>query len=381
MRYVFNDNPSSWHYYLRFVSFLLFLGVGLVHWQKMRITRKNRPYHINMLTAVVLCVAWMIVALPVFLEALPRLVEAISPLNLLLVIGVFIGYNPAVWKWVFPTLYLIAYGSAVLGLLYAVHLPTYALHEGGNPMYYHITLSIWPAACLLLACQRKDLLKQVLAIIPILACVVLGIYNQNRSWTIVAAILFFLRFVVLNSTTSLTRWLKLGTLALVLLILAMNVSMLVGADNVAVQGLVERLTEDTRSGQLGDFFAQVPISQLIIGGGPEAGYYMPGSRNYQYIDNQFLFLMMKFGILSVLVYVYAILSPAFRLLKQRNVHNRWITYLLVLWVLSLAGLSVYQNIRPDPSNMLMVMLAGKALWESRHGQKAATGEYTRSIMI
>jgi hypothetical protein len=321
-----------------------------------------------MIMAVACCLFWMLWSLDYFLDSLPRLIYANSPLNLLIIFGFFIGLNPRLWKYIYPVLYIIAYGSVVAGWFYAMGLPSYHRHIGGNPMFYHITLTIWPAAFLLLSCHRKAVKKQIVAALPIVGCMLLAVYNQNRSWPLVCLFLIFLRFVVMNTASSSQKIIRIGLVMVGLLFISGRVIHLLdaGTGNEAVDGLIGRLTENTRGGQLQDFFEQVPIHRLVTGGGPDAGYDFKGRSNYQYIDNQHLFMLFKFGLLAWWAYAYTVFAPALRVLQARLGYPvRGLAYLLLLWGLSLGGLSVYQNLRPGPANMLMVMIAGRVCYESK----------------
>lgn len=366
IRYTYVSNPANWIFYLRFLALMIFVGVGFFQWVQYPSKKGN---HIAALVAIFCCLIWLIHSLPYFVEALPRLIYANSPLNLLIVFGFFIGLNPNLWKWLVPVLYLIAYGSIVAGWHYAFSLPAYHRHIGGNPMIYHITLAAWPAAFLLLNCERRAILKQVAATLPLVGCIALAVFNQNRSWPLVCLFLLFLRYVLMNPTHSYQKWIQIGLFSLVLVYVCAKVLFLMdtgtSTGNKAVDGLIGRLDEDTRGGQYQAFFEQIPILQLVTGGGPNAGYDFSGRSDYQYIDNQHLFILMKFGLLAWGAYAYTVFAPAFRVLFGRSDYPaRGIAYLLLLWGLSLAGLSVFQNIRPGPENMLIVMIAGRLCWET-----------------
>lgn len=373
IRYDYVSNSASWIFYLRFLAFSLFLSVGFIQCAKNVRWRKVRQAHYAaMITAVVCCLFWLLWSADYFLDSLPRLIYANSPLNLLIVFGFFIGLNPRLWKWIDPALYIIAYGSVAAGWLYAMGLPSYHRHVGGNPMFYHITLAIWPAAFLLLSCHRTAVKRQIVTTVPIVGCMFLAVYNQNRSWSLVCLFLLFLRFMVVNARSSSQKWIRIGFVVIVALFISGRVIYIMdaGTGNEAVDGLIGRLTENTRGGQLQDFFEQIPMHRLITGMGADAGYDMEGKSNYQYIDNQHLFILFKFGFLAWWTYAYTVFAPALRVLQARHGYPmRSLAFLLLLWGMSLGGLSVFQNLRPGPANMLMVMIAGRACYQSAQWQR------------
>jgi hypothetical protein len=132
---------------------------------------------------------------------------------------------------------------------------------------------------------------------------------------------------------------------------------LVSDSPLSVKGLADTRTEQYRS-----FFEQVKPASLLLGGGPNASYETPYASGYLFIDNQYLYLLWKFGAMALIGYVSIVLWPgALTARTERNPLSRGEGILVCLWIMALGGLSVYNAVIHSPANYLIALLAGKHL--------------------
>ena len=129
-----------------------------------------------------------------------------------------------------------------------------------------------------------------------------------------------------------------------------------------LEGLLDRLGEDTRTHQLETFMAQVPVTGLVSGMGPNAGYAFRDQPNYLFIDNQILFLLFKFGLPGLAGYALTILWPGMRAMPRAvSPEEKVAPIMLGLWILALLGISIFNAVAHNPSNYLIALLAGRCL--------------------
>ena len=119
--------------------------------------------------------------------------------------------------------------------------------------------------------------------------------------------------------------------------------------------LLARSTEDTRTQQIVEFFQQVDINNLVVGGGYTASYSWLG-RDYEAIDNQILLSMFRYGIIVTMLYLAIFIVPIFDALKKHRLS--FLHGINMMWLLSMAGLSIYCAINIDVTQMVVLIVAG-----------------------
>jgi len=142
-----------------------------------------------------------------------------------------------------------------------------------------------------------------------------------------------------------------------------------------------RLKEDSRSAQYSQLFEQVPLHGFVTGLGPKATYSYKGRTGYEYIDNQFLFILFKFGLPVLAGYCAVVIWPGLRLLfRPRNQRQRLVGIIFAFWGLASLGLSIFHSITLNPQNFLIILLAGASLaWapSAASSSSATPGRMTR----
>jgi hypothetical protein len=175
-------------------------------------------------------------------------------------------------------------------------------------------------------------------------------------------LLLLARPLFLREANAASKLLKNGILA----VLAMLVSffLLLQFYPLAIQGLIDRAAEDTRTEQYTAFFSQLGVFDLVVGKGPTGGYSLEDfGVNYGNFDNQFIWMLLKGGFLICLGYIVLVILPGFRLfLRARNERDYAAAGTLILWSLGLAGLSTYNTIGFSAQNYFIFLLAGYCHW-------------------
>ena len=125
-----------------------------------------------------------------------------------------------------------------------------------------------------------------------------------------------------------------------------------------IRFIISRFSKDTRSGQLMEFFSQVPLSKLAVGQGMNASYSFAGQSSYKYIDNQFLFFMFRYGVIPLVLYLLPFACSLFGK-SCRNKAASWLSqkFVIIMWLLAMGGLSVYFTLRIDISGFFILIFA------------------------
>lgn len=128
--------------------------------------------------------------------------------------------------------------------------------------------------------------------------------------------------------------------------------------------LVNRGTNDTRSGQLTLFFSQLNIIEIIPGKGFFALYGL-GNNKFYYLDNQWLYLLWWGGLIPLLAYFYLTAIIPLKMFFTRNIsyETRVECFIMLLWVLGLAGLAIYTTMTVDFFFLTICIIQGRVLYK------------------
>jgi hypothetical protein len=291
--------------------------------------------------------------------------ETTSPLVWFLCLGVAAGTRQVVSRQLGRIAGIAAWLIFPLMLYSLTKIPHYGRFVRVNPQVMYLSLLVWFAAYHLLATPGTAWLPRAARAIPLLACLLVAAFNQGRGWILQCLLAFLLliaRPLFLHETKAVSKVLKNGILAVLAVVAAFF--LLVQFQPAAIQGLIDRATEDTRTGQYQAFFSQMGVFDLLTGKGPTGSYADPelGSR-YEYFDNQYVWMLLKGGFLISLGYTVLVIVPGFRLFfRARNERDYAAAGTLILWSLALAGLSTYNAIGFFAQNYFILLLAGYCHW-------------------
>lgn len=229
---------------------------------------------------------------------------------------------------------------------------------GTSHVLYFFQMGLWTLAVFALGTNIAKWRK--IKILLLIVCILLSIIILSRGWIIQSGILFVLYVVKLNKSQGKKFPLK-GILLLAFIIIVL---MFITRNYLSDQWttLLARSTEDTRTQQIVEFFQQVDINNLVVGGGYTASYSWLG-RDYEAIDNQILLSMFSYGIIVTMLYLAIFIVPIFDALKKHRLS--FLHGINMMWLLSMAGLSIYCAINIDVTQMVVLIVAGHNIRENR----------------
>jgi hypothetical protein len=363
---------SSFHYnfvpaisYLRFGGVITFLSLLLVVAAGFIAAMERGTWQlvpgVVMAGLVTLLVAGMFWTVLCFDPEKPTTLLSMDggPFFCFMCLGIFAGMEENVWPAVMRWCLILAPLSALLSIWELRGLREYTMVTGANPPLLHMIRAFWLSAVLLLL-RPQNRSCRLLGLTTLMVCMLIAIYLQRRSFIgqiILVLILFFVFVQNVAGRLSIVRVMWGVAMACVFLI---GVSAYVSAKYPhAVDALIDRLSQDTRSQQYRDYFSQIPLENLILGMGPDASY-IQGRGQYKYIDNQFLFILLRYGLPVLSGYCLAVFLPAFLLFRTRiSLWEKGAAFVITLWMFALLGLAVYIGIEWNVANYMIIFLAGR----------------------
>lgn len=114
---------------------------------------------------------------------------------------------------------------------------------------------------------------------------------------------------------------------------------------------------DTRVHQYIDLFAQTDLWDYIIGNGYSFTYISSiQGGEYGYIDNAYLLVLVRYGLLIGLTYPLMFLIPIIKSKFSKH------TIPLIMWLMALGGLSIFCGIIIDLKCMALPVVAGRCMY-------------------
>lgn len=311
----------------------------------------------------VLCavaVVWAAVSYTVS-ELLSRTVfGATGPFVWLTLVFVLVGTDRRVWAVIDPLLHILAYVTSVLALLNLLQPGESAYVVGYTKSTAFSILLLWLGGWTLLSGIDLRGWPLVLRAVPVLLLFLTAIQSQARSWLLMA--------FLLAATFLLLRGLRQGSIVLgfrnvavagllaVIAAFALSETVFKGG----LEGIAQRLEEDTRSLQYLDFFLVVPVSDLLLGRGPTGTWYWYGIGEYQFFDNGFLWMLFIGGVPTLVSYIAFVLWPAVSALRMKPTGaDAAAVWLVLFWGLALAGVSTYTLPSVAFGSYLISLYAGR----------------------
>jgi hypothetical protein len=313
-----------------------------------------------------------------------------SPFMWVAALGVFAGMRPRVWAWMDRWVYVLA--GCYLGFCFVTlyRLGMFVPVMGNDPMRMGLAAGIWFSFYGLFTDTERGNRWVFLGDALLLVCLVLSVFSQSRGWILQCLMGGAVRWLFLQrikrSGSNVGRW-AFGLLGLAV-VFGLGVWILTTQMQDAIDALFVRMGRDTRSYQYREYFEFVEPVWLLFGYGPQGTYtYDEAGNPYGSIDNQFLWMALKFGVFVVLAYVALVFVPAGRVLLRRRLGGMKAPgYVLLLWALSMGGVSVYAGLGYLPAPYFMFLLAGRCRWmlanpaggrpaELRRAQPPARGRF------
>lgn len=314
----------------------------------------GKVYAVVSLALIVSTVSWTLITL-VDIGFVKTMYSSTSPFVYLTALAFCIGLDEELFDFFLThakILGLISLGISICSYLVFLDDHKGAILGNSSVLVYFIQ-GFW-LLCIYSFCSKKQTNSFVYFII--ILCGVMAILFNSRSWIIQSAI-WLIAYVYCSSKKKLIE--KVFKLVVVLLVCVVVVYYI--ADNFfpeTLQSLVDKTSPtDSREGQYIDLFAQTNFWDYIFGKGYGFRYYssIQGGM-YSYIDNAYLFMLIRYGLGIGLAYTLMFLIPLFKAKFSR------VSVPIFMWLLALGGLSVYCVTTVDLKSIALAVVAGRCIW-------------------
>lgn len=180
----------------------------------------------------------------------------------------------------------------------------------------------------------------------------------SRSWSI-QCLLLLVAYLILSSDLKARLLTIMGMVLGVFVILVFLEPYL----SSVILPLIDRVREDTRTGQFQVFFSQVDSWRLLFGSGMNATYVFRGEE-YRFFDNQFIFEAFHYGclhILPLLWFFFRTLRVSVGKIKEVGKRKSYLgaKFVVIMFLLAMGGLSVYFRYDWTLPTALLLMFFGK----------------------
>lgn len=293
---------------------------------------------------------------------------------------IFCGCSKRRWKTIYPIIvFIVIVGSLEMAFRISTLSGTFARVQAGRTLQISLQIMLWSAPVVFLI-PGKTLLGSFFSLIPLGLITVSAVITGTRSWVVICAIYFFLIIKL-----KLKNIKSIGEKQLILLGLSFGVCisfylLLVVFPTQLENGvdiLLGRLDADSRTWQLEQFFANVPLSDLLTGTGPRGLWWM-GNREYGYVDGTYFFMLFLGGAPLLITYLFIIVYPAIKCFFKYKLSlygslDFTCIFLVLIWALVLSGLGTFTSPEAKMSHYLIALCAGRcwAILNDRDSERAA----------
>jgi len=287
-----------------------------------------------------------------------KLVDVRGPFPYLISVMVFIGARRKNWVVLDKALALLAVVFCALTVLKLAGLQRFSRQEGVAQLAGFLNALYWPAVWIALKDYRPQAFSRRLRLVPLSLYGVASLFTLTR-------LNFIMLLAALGAYSFLQTRRKVpqGASWAAGLMLAIWVGLFAAVflrdtgaferTENAVAALSERLDEDTRTGQIVNFFDNVEPRELLLGRGALATWNWPGmGAEWESTDVGYLSLLLFGGVPLLVTYILVHLKPAFSVLRW-NVAGPQpaAACVLLLW-----GLRMFSSTYPGMSLEYYVVL-------------------------
>lgn len=286
------------------------------------------------------------------------------PTFMILCTIIFVGYNDEFWPIIKKIIFWLSIIFIFLSIIEA--LRAYLMFgfsyriTSSAPMYFFQAGFYSLYGVILLSDEWKKN-KKILILILLLCAFFNSAIIQSRSWFLQVIILFIIYLFKIRSFFKNNKTAFVGVftvmVGVVCFLLITNASLF--------DGLINRFDNsgDTRTNQIVTFFEQIPISKLLIGSGTRASYSFMGIEAYNYIDNQVLLFLFRYGIIPTICYCFLVVYP---IVRSFALHDRKLivkSIVLMSWFSAMIGLSVYFSLAIGYITLISFIYIGRLFYE------------------
>jgi hypothetical protein len=336
------ESRSPIYYVTHGLGLLSVLAAGALAISRGRLFLVRRISRIAFVALVVLAITWAVASYPVDELLSTAVFGSTGPFVWLTLIFVLAGTDRRVWRLNERVIQILAYVTAAVAAVNLLHSEdtVYVLGYTRNTVF--CVMLMWLGGWSLLSAIELRGWRLLARATPVLLLFLTAIQSQARSWVLLAfmvsATFLILRGRQQGSLLLGVRNMVLAGALTVLVVFALSHTVF----NGALEGIAQRLADDTRSTQYRDFFSVVPIRDLALGRGPTGTWYWYGVGDYQYFDNGFLWMLFIGGLPLFISYIIFVLWPAVGALQAKpKGSDAAAVWLVFLWGVALTGLSTY----------------------------------------
>lgn len=248
-------------------------------------------------------------------------------------------------------------GMALIeGTKYYLSYGNVRMAQGSIITYYSCALFFFA----ILICENSDTNKNRLLFgIASGLLLLVGVLTLSRGWMLQGATLLITYYIKYSKTESLNK--KIINVISVIIAGILVYFVLTRFFGNAMGAMLGRMSQDTRSSQLTQFFEEVSIYDLLIGQGMNVTYTLDGEQ-YAYIDNQIILILFRYGLIPTAAYLYPmvkiLIHSIFNFKRQEK--GDGIGMVVFMWIAALCGISIYFGNKFDILNIIVMTKIGHA---------------------
>lgn len=283
------------------------------------------------------------------------------PLNYLLVLGFFVGARGTSWpklkRFILPFALIYLAGFTFEFVTSYVRYG-WVIYQNSSLMAY-FSNAFWLVVTMIyirISEKKTGFLLYLFPTILLIGAVII----RARSWVIQAALLLVITVIAAVWSKRKGSFRIIRILILTAVLFAVAAIILSNYFGTFWESVLDKGVKDTRSIQYVEIFSQTPWYKWILGQGMTATYQSSYYGEYSSIDNQFVYMSFHYGVIFALLYFVPYLVAIFKAWKARKTAPTLLlgAVLILLWLFSVNGLSIFNGIVLDVKSFLMPFLAG-----------------------
>ena len=304
----------------------------------------------------IVCLVSVLHYIIVFLKSglINSIYESTSPIIYLLIIVICIAFNKKIYNIFLKMNNWITLFSLIMAIYFwndcRTKFPNAVIGNSGYMKFY-----IQAFFSGLLTCYTIKSKKISYAIILLL--IMLSFLNSARSY-IIQSFLFLIIFNVIKSKRKVFSLIL--SIVLIVIIFVLSINIMKSYFPNSYDHFINKLLTDTRSSQYEMLFKQIEIKDLIYGRGFYFTYFWDGMY-YAYIDNVYIFALIRYGVVFLIPFMAIILYAFFSNISSKIESKMCLALLIFQWLLAYAGLAVYVTIELDYKMVVLYMVVGNLL--------------------
>ncbi len=344
------------------VSLLVLLSVILLFFVKLKDVQYVGAYLWSIVVLIVAVIIWTIITLE-DISMINLLYASAPPFLYLAVLFFVVGADEDCFQSFLKHARIIGVCSFILCVYYFFSFRELLGLDArlGNSAYRTYNSQAFWLLLISGFCDKRMSSKYGLTMLLILSFAIMNVVNGSRSW-IIQCILWAMAYMYFSrDKKGVLKFFKSLVYVGVLVFVVYQI-MIINYPQL-LENLLEKLSNDTRSQQYVDLFAQTEFKDFLMGQGYFFTYNSQTQHGiYSYIDNAFLLLLIRYGVWIGIPYILSIGYPFLRFTSKRGVCKEIVP--LLLWVLALGGLSTYCMVIMDLKTLSMAAVGGRCLYLS-----------------